>query len=130
MSEEPDPARAASPIARVDEVLARYGRSTNPPTVPMRTAGERLSWLDRLNRPSTSRPYERDPPPHQPTPPVWKTATDTPGGIPLIVVINDYSNGAPPPPPPRREGPPEVPSRESPRIPEYIRTHRAPKLSL
>ena len=55
------PRRTASPVARVDEVLARYNPvitpspSPSPAPAPKRTAGERVSWLDRLNHPSTSR---------------------------------------------------------------------------
>ena len=79
-----------------EEVLARgnpWTRDTVPivpvataasavPTAPRRTAGERVSWLDRLNWPSTSNPYGCDPPPHQqPTTPRWAVDGD-PGGFP------------------------------------------------
>jgi hypothetical protein len=131
--EEPDPPRqrAASPIARADEVLNRYGRSTRPPTALRRTVGERVSWLDQLNQPSTSRPYERDPPPHQPTVPVRNMATGAPGGPPSdsslsSSTITRLTRSPPTPPTPRREGAPKTPSRDGARIPEYLRTHRAP----
>ena len=57
--------RSGSLVARVDKVLAQYNTVITPIPAPKRTAGERVSWLDCLNRPSTSWPFDRDTPPHR-----------------------------------------------------------------
>ena len=49
--------RAPSPIARADnDTVMRVKLPFINTSAPHRTAGERVSWLDRLNCPSTSRP--------------------------------------------------------------------------
>ena len=123
--------RSASPVARVDEVLARYNPVNTPTPAPKRTAGERVSWLDRLNRPSTSRPFDRDTPPHQRPPTTHRMATGAPGGSPSDSSSSPTPSirNAPPPRTPqtsRRQEGQNPPSRDRPRVPEYLRAHRSP----
>ena len=123
--------RAKSPVARVSEVLAHYNTPIYSPLAPKRTAGERVSWLDRLNRPSTSRPFTREAPPYQPAPPAHRTAARAPGGPPDGSSSSSTTTIRIPRPPrtprtPRYQGPTDTPSRDGSRVPEYLRSHRSP----
>ena len=151
-SEHRSTRRTESPVARAEEVLARgnpWVRDTIPLTIPVapaapaappapspprRTAGGRVSWLDRLNQPSTSNPFARDPPPHQqPTTP-RRMATGAPGGPPSssssssTLTIRRPSTPPVPrtPKTPRRQERHDHSSRDGSRIPEYLRPHRSP----
>lgn len=122
--------RAVPPVTRTDNAFARGELNrAEPPT--RRTAGERISWLDRLNHPSTSRPYERDPPPHQPPFTAPRTAAGAPGGPPSSSSSSSTATVRNTPPPrapgtPRRLDNQAPSSSEGSRVPEYLRAHRAP----
>ena len=127
--------RARSPPVRTADASAHRHPASTFTTAPPRATGERVSWFDRLNRPSTSRPYERDPPPHQQPRANPRMATGAPGGHPSGSSSSSYSssvstirNPPPPRPPrtPRRQERQHSSSREGSRVPEYLRTNRAP----
>jgi hypothetical protein len=131
--EESDPVRrrAASPVTRAEDVFARHNPINTAPPAQKRTAGERVSWLDWLNQPSTSRPFGRDPPPHRPTHPNRGTAAGAPGGSSpgsssssLTTIRTPRTPQAPRTP--RRQGSPNPSSRDESRVPEYLRSRRSP----
>ena len=127
----PTEPRATSPIARVDEVLARNSPKPTVPPAPKRTIGERVSWLDRLNRPSTSTPFARDAPPHRPTAPTFGMAGGVPGGSSSGSSSSSIQTARPQPTPrtPRGPAPPDTPiasARHVTKMPEYLRTNRSP----
>ena len=144
-SERSSAQRAPSPVARAEEVLARGNPWTPKPTAatapaadaaPTRTAGERVSWLDRLNQPSTSNPFARDPPPHHRPTARGGMAAGAPGGSPSSPYSSSSSTTTiryprtpkvpKTPKTPRRQGRPDHSSRDGSRVPEFLRTHRSP----
>jgi hypothetical protein len=124
--EECDPVRqrGASPVARADSTLARH--STAPPA-PKRTAGELVDWLDP---PPFSRPLARDSLPHQQPSTTRRMASDAPGESPWESSLSSASVQTARSPrtsqTPRHKGLPRSPSRDGSRVPEYLRSHRAP----
>jgi hypothetical protein len=124
--EECDPVRqrGALPVARADSILARH--STAPPA-PKRTAGELVGWLDP---PPFSRPLARDSLPHQQPSTTRRMASDAPGESPWESSLSYASVQTARSPQtsqtPRRKGLPRSPSRDGSRVPEYLRSHRAP----
>ena len=82
MPKEQDPPR---PWARLPPVCAAdtpRKLATAFPTMQPRATGEQVNWFDHLNHPSTSQPYEQDPPLHQQPPAYLRMATGAPGGTP------------------------------------------------
>lgn len=84
--EVPSPSKrraAASPVARFDDVVARYNLVINDYLVHQEVVGKRTgrsSWLDRRNRSSTSRPFKPPPPLHQRLSAARGVAAGAPGG--------------------------------------------------
>ena len=128
--------RAATPVARAaaESAPPRPNPIIPETPAPRRTAGKRISWLDQLNHPSTSRPFERDPPPHQQRSAPRKTAAGAPEESPSDSSSSSTTTVREPRPPrtprtpqtPRRQERQSPPSREGSRVPEYLRTRRAP----
>jgi len=125
---------AKSPVAHVSKVLVRYNPHIDGSSSPLalkRTAGEWVSWLDHLNWPSTSRPFARDAPPHQPVPPAHRIAARAPGGQPEGSSSSSTMTIQIPQPPRtprthRHQGPTDTPSRDGSHVPEYLHSHRSP----
>ena len=113
-------------VAHADEVLAHHNPVHAPPSAPKRTAGERVSWLDRLNRPSTW-----EPPPHQRPSTTHRMDTGTPGGSPpypsssSTLAVRSACPQRTPQTPRCQEGQ-NPPLRDGSWVPEYLRTHRSP----
>ncbi len=133
--------RPESLAARVEETLARSNpwiHDTLPtapeaPVAPRRTAGERVSWLDQLNQPSTSNPYTRDPPLYQQPAYHRGMATGTPGGSPsssslssTSTIRSQHASHVPrTPKTPRRQERQDHSLRNGSRVPEYLWTQRS-----